>query len=343
MIREGRITLAILPMLIPNISDDVDREPTVADFDERVFREYRATLQVSAASSRIRYRPTKHISQHGAIGASMKASEAFTPSEQARRRRSPEMMVGSRVPTGVDFRAATRYHQTHISRRERPLSSSRDYRKMPTPSNMSGAVIQPSGRRDPSFSFSLIQLFASGNSSMTRPIHVDEEFDRKRSTSMTGVWMSTERISNGLSEFSRPCHLATSKLPPPLDPVSQQWPVFPTFDQRTLAKLVREDLADRGLKREEIHKRRNAHARDLLLAIEEDIRPLSLMTHGARNILKRVTTNTEIGIGHLKHEYLAPHGGRRGIGEDLVRRSGIQSPLGILTTLRDGSRALLPY
>lgn len=32
-----------------------------------------------------------------------------------------------------------------------------------------------------------------------------------------------------------------------LKPPTDRWPVFPTFDQRSLAALVREALADRGL------------------------------------------------------------------------------------------------
>ena len=31
-----------------------------------------------------------------------------------------------------------------------------------------------------------------------------------------------------------------------MDPPTDRWPVFPTFDQRTLAELVHDELADRG-------------------------------------------------------------------------------------------------
>ncbi len=44
----------------------------------------------------------------------------------------------------------------------------------------------------------------------------------------------------------------------------ERWPVSPTFDQRTLATLVREELADRGLRPDKIDERRSAFARDLL-------------------------------------------------------------------------------
>ncbi|MFC7143024.1 tyrosine-type recombinase/integrase [Halosimplex aquaticum] len=107
-----------------------------------------------------------------------------------------------------------------------------------------------------------------------------------------------------------------------LDPPSERWPVFPTFDHRTLATLVQEELADRGLRPETIDDRRDAFARDLLLALDEDIRPPSMTTDGARSLLRRLTDDAEIDVDHPKHDYLAPHGGRRGMGEVLVRAFG---------------------
>jgi integrase len=107
-----------------------------------------------------------------------------------------------------------------------------------------------------------------------------------------------------------------------MDPPTDRWPVFPTLDQRTLAELVQEELADRGEPSEAIDERRGEYARDLLLALDEDIRPPSITTDGARSILQRLSTAAEIDINHPKHDYLAPHGGRRGMGEVLVRAFG---------------------
>jgi len=103
---------------------------------------------------------------------------------------------------------------------------------------------------------------------------------------------------------------------------TERWPVFPTFDQRTLAGLVQEELADRGVRPDAIEERREGYARDLLLALDEDIRPPSVTTDGARSILQRLTEAAEIDMDHPKHDYLAPHGGRRGMGEVLVRAFG---------------------
>jgi hypothetical protein len=107
-----------------------------------------------------------------------------------------------------------------------------------------------------------------------------------------------------------------------MDPPTERWPVFPTFDQRTLAALVREGLADDGDRPDAIDDRRSEYARDLLLALDADIRPPSITTDGARSILRRLSEDAQIDIDHPKHDYLAPHGGRRGMGEVLVRAFG---------------------
>ncbi len=107
-----------------------------------------------------------------------------------------------------------------------------------------------------------------------------------------------------------------------LDPPTDRWPVFPTFDQRTLADLITTELADRGEQPEAIDDRRAEYARDFLLALDADIRPPSITTDGARSILRRLTESAAIDVAHPKHEYLAPHGGRRGMGEVLVRAFG---------------------
>jgi len=91
-----------------------------------------------------------------------------------------------------------------------------------------------------------------------------------------------------------------------MDPPTERWPVFPTFDHRTLSGLVRDELADRGERPDAINEKRSEYARDLLLALDEDIRPPSITTDGARSILQRLSEAAKIDIGHPKHDYLAP-------------------------------------
>lgn len=107
-----------------------------------------------------------------------------------------------------------------------------------------------------------------------------------------------------------------------MDPPTERWSVFPTLDQRTLGGLVQEELADRGEQSETIDERRDEYTRDLLLALDEDICPPSITTDGARSILQRLSEAADIDVDHPKHDYLAPHGGRRGMGEVLVRAFG---------------------
>ena len=107
-----------------------------------------------------------------------------------------------------------------------------------------------------------------------------------------------------------------------LDPPSDQWAVFPTLHFSTVSKHVQEELANRGLNEEEISTQRDESDYDIFLALSENIRLPSITTDGARGALKRITEDSDIDVEHSKHEYLAPHGGRRGMGEVLVRAFG---------------------
>jgi integrase len=106
-----------------------------------------------------------------------------------------------------------------------------------------------------------------------------------------------------------------------LDPPDCEWPVFPTLHRPTLAQLVREKLTERGATDEEIADIREQHENDLLVCCEHDIRPPSLTPNAARRIMKRLCKEADIELDD-HHGYLAPHGGRRGMGEVLVRTYG---------------------
>jgi hypothetical protein len=92
-----------------------------------------------------------------------------------------------------------------------------------------------------------------------------------------------------------------------MDSPTKRWPVFATFDQRTLAELVHEELADRGAHPDVIEERREEYTRDLLLALDENIRPPSISTDGARSILQRLSEAAEIDIDHPKHDHQPDH------------------------------------
>lgn len=106
-----------------------------------------------------------------------------------------------------------------------------------------------------------------------------------------------------------------------LDSPDTDWPVFPTLHRPTLAQLIRKELAGRGLTDEEVSNIRKQHESDLLVCCEHDIRPPSLTPNAARRIMKRLCEKADIELDD-QHGYLAPHGGRRGMGEILVRTYG---------------------
>ena len=89
----------------------------------------------------------------------------------------------------------------------------------------------------------------------------------------------------GRRQPSQPGDLAAAELPPADGPADGALAGFPTFSQRTLATLVQDNVADRVGRSETIGDLREEYPRDLLLAPDEDIRPPSMTTDGARSIL----------------------------------------------------------
>lgn len=107
-----------------------------------------------------------------------------------------------------------------------------------------------------------------------------------------------------------------------LNPPTEDWPVFPTFHYPTLGQLVHDELAAQGYGTTEIDTIRDDHERDLLVCREYTLGPpVSITTHAARSRMKRLCEDAGIELDD-RHGYLAPHGGRRGMGEVLVRQFG---------------------
>jgi hypothetical protein len=106
-----------------------------------------------------------------------------------------------------------------------------------------------------------------------------------------------------------------------LDPPDGEWPVFPTLHYPTLAERAREGLAAAGHDEAAIAERREAGGRDLFVCREHGIRPPSLTPNAARRVMQRLCADAGIELDD-DHGYLAPHGGRRGMGEVLVRQFG---------------------
>lgn len=145
-------------------------------------------------------------------------------------------------------------------------------------------------------------------------------------------WSDVDLTDQNITVFRKKQQWDDASLPEPtihplriyenvFDPPECEWPVFPTVHRPTLAQLVREELAAQGMTDEEIANIREQYESDLLVCREFGIRPSSLTPNSARRIMKRLCGEAGIELDD-QHGYLAPHGGRRGMGEVLVRTYG---------------------
>jgi integrase len=102
-----------------------------------------------------------------------------------------------------------------------------------------------------------------------------------------------------------------------VDPPTDEWPVFPTGQFQSKHCVLESELGkDRVSKA--LEERGDASKTDVLdnLLREHEIALPSISKEGARRVMKRLTdeANIELEDGH---EYLKPHGARRGLGAEL--------------------------
>ena len=108
----------------------------------------------------------------------------------------------------------------------------------------------------------------------------------------------------------------------------EHWPVFPTIHRPTLYKTARNELESVGVSETAI-KRRLDRNDPLEILREEGSAPPAITTDGARRVLRRLTE--EAGLNpEGRHDYLVPHGARRGAGEAMVRRHGVTAAARLL-------------
>ncbi|NUB93706.1 phage integrase SAM-like domain-containing protein [Haloterrigena sp. SYSU A121-1] len=118
-----------------------------------------------------------------------------------------------------------------------------------------------------------------------------------------------------------------------LDPASDEWPVFPTFHLPSLYETLRTGLRDEyDWSTDEIEPfvdelTGQTEVFDALR--ERDLSPPSINTDGARRIMRRLCADADLEL-EGKHDYLAPHGGRRGAGEVMVRQRGFTAAARLL-------------
>ncbi|ELY81871.1 tyrosine-type recombinase/integrase [Natrinema pallidum] len=98
-----------------------------------------------------------------------------------------------------------------------------------------------------------------------------------------------------------------------LDPLTDEWPVFPSAHAPSRYRAVREQLAHKGVPDDEIETILERSDVDTVLR-EYDVVPPALSTNGARNLMKRLCEDADLDVDG---DYLKPHGARRGLGHEL--------------------------
>jgi integrase len=307
--------------------EDVDRDPTFADLDERVFREYARHLsgdrglKQNTVQTYYAYISAwcgwcvnegyleAHHAQRASATAPLPDDDGRKPGDQ--QAWTPEQRHALTRHVDEQARAAIEAYTT-LHDAVDPLDEQR------------ARYAALKAARDRALVFVLAYTAVRVGELLRDP-----DDPRRR-----GVrWEDLSLDDGSMDVYRKKQRWDAASLPDPVrspvrsyrelvDPPTDRWPVFPTFDRRTLAGLVREELAERGERPEAITERRTEYARDLLLALDGDVRPPSVTTDGARSILRRLSEAAGIDVDHPKHEYLAPHGGRRGMGEVLVRAFG---------------------
>ena len=96
--------------------------------------------------------------------------------------------------------------------------------------------------------------------------------------------------------------------------------MFPSFHRPTLSKRLTDVLTARGYTETEIEELRTDRSQ-IEACTEFDITPPSMTTGAGRHVLRRLCDQAGIELDD-DHDYLMPHGARRGAGEVLVRTSG---------------------
>lgn len=107
------------------------------------------------------------------------------------------------------------------------------------------------------------------------------------------------------------------------------WPVFPTIHRPTLYETARVALRNRGLSGTEIDRRLDRQS-PLDILREVGGAPPAITTDGARRVLDELTEGAGLDPADGRHDYLAPHGARRGAGEAMVRRHGVTAAARLL-------------
>ena len=307
--------------------EGADREPTFEDLDERVFREYARHL---SGDRGLKHNTVQTYYAYVSAWCGWCVNEGYLEAHYAQRASAiaPLPDDDGRRPGDQQAWTSDQRHAITESVDERAREAIESYTTLPDDTvlidRQRARYTALKAARDRALVYVLAYTAVR-----VGELLADPDDPRRR-----GVrWEELDLERGSMDVYRKKQRWDAASLPDPvivplrsyrklLDPPSDRWPVFPTLAPQVLGELIADELPDRGLRPDEIESKRDDFVRDILLALEEDIRPPSLSTDGARRRLQRLTDDAGIEIDHPKHDYLAPHGGRRGMGEVLVRAFG---------------------
>ena len=309
------------------VPEDIDREPVFGDLDERVFREYARQL---VGDRGFKQNTVQTYYAYISAWCGWCVNEGYLEAHYAQRASATAPLPEDDGRKPGDQQAWTPEQRHALTRHidEQARETIEAYTTLPDDVDTVGKQRTRYAALKAARDRALVVVLAYTAVRVGELLR-DPDDPRRR-----GVrWEDIDLEDGSMDVYRKKQQWDAASLPDPvisplrsyrklMDPPTDRWPLFPTLDQRTLAELVQEELADRGEPPDRIDERREGYARDLLLALDNDVRPPSITMDGARTILQRLSEAAEIDIAHPKHDYLAPHGGRRGMGEVLVRAFG---------------------
>jgi len=151
------------------------------------------------------------------------------------------------------------------------------------------------------------ELVHDSNDDRRRGIYWGDIDYESRTITVLGKDQQREEV-----QFPEIAHSAVQRYETVLEPPTDDWPVFPTSHAPSLYKTARETITD------------DLDGRDAMTVLQEtETPPPSISTTAVRNILKTLCEEGNIDV-EGDHEYLKPHGARRGLGKQLYKDSAFE-------------------
>jgi len=247
------------------VPDDVDREPTFDDLDERVFREYARHL---GGDRGLKQNTVQTYYRYISAWCGWCVNEGYLEAHYAQRASAMAPLPEDDGRKPGDQQAWTSEQRHALTRHvdERARDAVEAYTTLPEdtdPSTSNEARYAAlKSARDRALVFVLAYT----------AVRVGELLRDPNDPRRRGVrWEDLSLEDGSMDVYRKKQQWDAASLPDPvisplrsyrqlLDPTTERWPVFPTFDQRTLAGLIQDELADQGERPDAIAERREEYA-----------------------------------------------------------------------------------